>query len=184
MTRCASRRGRRYGRTATASIAASAGAGILRRNVPDTLDQPPSFSAMRAVRSKRDRLARMFPDLVNFRVARRVLPLTLCHVHGAAAHDRAPACAGAEFCKSHFDRHNHKPRLTDRLVAHGPGQSLSPHRAAKLLSRKQVNRDFTMPARIRCAKPQRIAVNVPFRGCFAESFSSTALTCAGLGACL
>jgi hypothetical protein len=62
------------------------------------------------MRSNSDGLAHLPLDLVHLGRGRGLLR----DVHGATANNRAAACAGAEFCKSHLYRHSVTPRLADR----------------------------------------------------------------------
>ena len=80
----------------------------------------------------------------------RAVERVLRHVHGAAADDRAAACAGTEFRKSHSNRHDYAPCLCGGVRKYGSAQITVGH--LWLLARddkdegerKLVNHDVTV----------------------------------------
>lgn len=111
----------------------SSGAGILGRCPAHALGKAlPFYSAMRL----RYRFAHFRFNLVGFYdLSARLLG----NVHRAATQDSTAACAGAQFCKSHFYRHRTEPRSFMHAIKLGLRACIQTYPADKTGSRKSVN---------------------------------------------
>jgi hypothetical protein len=123
---------RRRGGRATHPAHATSGAGILRADPADALDQAPRFDR-RALGIKRLAYLCLGLRLMNFRMMHGRL---LRDMHRTSTHDRTPTSAGAKFCKSHFYRHNTISCLAVDPVSTSTRSISTFHRADKIWPRK------------------------------------------------